>query len=97
MEETKKYAFTNFKSEEDGEITFQPVKFYEMNEDGSYFNGTTIEELLRVARERLTQLASKFPSRENSIAVTKIQEAEMWLEARTKDRIARGVEGKHLA
>jgi hypothetical protein len=97
MDVTKKYEFTNFKSEESGEITFQPVKFYEMNEDGSYQNGTTIEELLRVSRERLVELSNKFPSRENSLAVTKIQEAEMWLEARTKDRIARGVEGKHLA
>lgn len=95
--ETNKYQLINFKAEEDGEITFQPVKFYEMNEDGSYYNGTTIEELLRVSRERLVELSIRFPSRENSIAVTKIQEAEMWLEARTKDRIARGVEGKHLA
>lgn len=33
------------------------------------------------------------PCRENSIAVTKLDEALMWLKKRKEDRTARGVEG----
>jgi len=93
---TNEYALLQFKRDEDDTQRFQKITFYEMHEDGSYENGTTIEEMLRVARERLSQLNNKFPSRQNSLAITKIEEAEMWLENRTKDRIARGVEGMHL-
>lgn len=56
-------------------------------------NGTTNEEVLRVLIDRLQFLGSKLPSRENSIAITKLEKAMMWLEKRTKDRKARGVEG----
>lgn len=73
----------------------QDITFYKKNPDGTWENGTTVEELLRVAKERLILLCSKFPSRENALAITKIEEASMWLEARTKDRIKRGVEGQH--
>ena len=58
-------------------------------------NGTTLEEILRVLIERLQDLNGRFACRENSIAITKMQEALMWLNARTVDRKKRGVEGKH--
>jgi len=91
------YALLNFKrdSEPNGTLRFQPVVFYEMKEDGSFDNGTTLEEMLRVSIERLQDLNSRFACRENSIAITKMQEALMWLNARTADRESRGVEGKH--
>jgi len=54
-----------------------------------------LEEMLRVSIERLQDLNSRFACRENSIAITKMQEALMWLNARTADRESRGVEGKH--
>jgi hypothetical protein len=57
-------------------------------------NGTTNEEVLAVLIDRLRGMGAKFPCRENSIAITKIEEALMWLNKRTSDRIARGVEGK---
>jgi hypothetical protein len=60
-------------------------------------NGTTNEELLRVLIDRMGHLQAKFPCRENAIVTTKLEESLMWLEKRTKDRNARGVEGKHLA
>ena len=91
------YYLANFKNEEDGSLMHQSVQFYEMNEDGSRINGTTLEEVLCVTIERLTALNSKFACRENSIAITKMQEALMWLNARTADRKARGVEGTHQA
>ncbi len=43
-----------------------------------------------------SQLASNpapFASRENAIALTHLEEALMWLQKRTRDRMARGVEG----
>ena len=75
----------------------QQIQFYKMNEDGTHENGTTLEEMIKVCVERLGNLNNRFPCRENSIAITKLQEAKMWLDARTADRKARGVEGKHLA
>ncbi len=95
------YALISFKREystpndKDGTMVFQPIKFYEMMSDGSYDNGTTLEEMLRVSIERLTDLNDRFTCSENSIAITKIQEALMWLNQRTADRVARNVEGKH--
>ena len=91
------YALLNFKRdlEPDGTFRFQPVVFYELKEDGSFDNGITLEEMLRVSIERLQDLNGRFACRENSIAITKMQEALMWLNARTADREKRGVEGKH--
>jgi hypothetical protein len=56
-------------------------------------NGVQWTELLTVSLAILNKLNKAFPCRENSITVTKIEEAIMWQESRTKNRIARGVEG----
>lgn len=59
-------------------------------------NGISNEALLAVVEDRLLGFQSgQFPSREGAIALTKIQEALMWLHKRTRDRVSRGVEGKH--
>lgn len=60
-------------------------------------DGTTNEEVLRVLLDRLQYLNGKFPCRENAIVITKLEEALMWLNKRTAERLARGVEGKALA
>jgi hypothetical protein len=97
------YALLNFKRElstpndKEGTQSFQPVTFYKLNEDGSFENGTTLEEMLRVSIERLTKLNEKFPCDENNRALGCMQEAILHLEARTKDRKERGVEGQHVA
>lgn len=97
------FALLNFKrtlrheGDIEGTQEFQKIVFYEMFQDGKYENGTTLEELLEVGIERLQNLNQRFSCRENSIAITKMQEALMWLNKRTEDRIERGVEGKHLA
>ena len=57
--------------------------------------GTTNEELTKILIDRLQVLNAKFMCRENSLAITKFQEGLMWLEERTRNRIARGVEGQH--
>jgi hypothetical protein len=59
-------------------------------------DGTTNEEVLAVLLDRLNYLNQKFPCRENALAITKCEEALMWLNRRTANRVARGVEGKQI-
>lgn len=77
----------------------QEVTFYEkeLSIGGGYIDGTTLEEMLRVSIARLQDLNSRFGCRENTIAITKMQEALMWLNERTRDRKERGVEGEYKA
>lgn len=58
-------------------------------------DGTTNEEVLKMLIDRMNHLQAKFPCRENAIATTHMETALLWLEKRTADRKARGVEGKH--
>lgn len=37
----------------------------------------------------------KYACRENAVALTHLEDALMWLQKRTRDRLARGVEGKN--
>lgn len=60
-------------------------------------DGTTNEDVMEVLINRLEFLQSKFPCKENACAITHIQEAKMWLEKRTNDRLKRNVEGKNVA
>lgn len=65
-----------------------------LNEVGT--NGITHEALLAIVEDRLIGFQSgPYACRENAVALTKIQEAMMWLLKRTRDRLARGVEGTH--
>jgi len=58
-------------------------------------NGVTNEALLAIVEDRLKGFQSgKFVCRENAVALTHIQEALMWLQRRTVDRVRRGVEGQ---
>lgn len=58
------------------------------------FNGISQEALLAIVEDRLKGFqSSQYACRENAVALTKIQEAMMWLQKRTRDRVARGVEG----
>ena len=59
-------------------------------------NGVTIEALLAICADRLRGFQlGKFSCRENACALTKIDEALMWLHKRTRERDARGVEGTY--
>jgi hypothetical protein len=67
-----------------------------IEENGNGINGIAGEALMAILIDRMQGFASgPFPSRETSLALTKLQEALHWLEHRTKERVARGVEGKH--
>lgn len=60
-------------------------------------NGISGEALLAIVEDRLLCFqAGPYACRENAIALTKIQEAMMWLQKRTRDRVARGVEGTSI-
>jgi len=91
------YEMETFMKDRD---TLRTIRFYEMREDGDRIDGVTNEEVLRVLIHRLSYLNEKwmdgkFRCRENSLAITKLEEALMWLERRTADRKARAVEGTH--
>ena len=62
-------------------------------------NGAFVETVISAALQRIqwyqTAGKEKFKCRENAIAITKLEEALLWLDKRTKDREARQVEGTH--
>jgi hypothetical protein len=59
-------------------------------------NGAFVEGVIAAALDRLQYYQrSKFVCRENSLAITKLEEALHWLDARTQGREARAVEGTH--
>jgi len=63
-----------------------------INEHG--VNGVTHEALLAIVIDRLQCFqAGPFACRENALALTNLEQAQMWLQKRTRDRMARGVEG----
>jgi hypothetical protein len=59
-------------------------------------NGAFVETIIAIAKERIEFYnESQFRCRENSLAITKLEEALHWLNARTARRTAEGVEGTH--
>ena len=57
-------------------------------------NGVSGEALLAIVIDRLRSFqAGPYACRENAVALTKGEEMMMWLQKRTRDRLARGVEG----
>lgn len=59
-------------------------------------DGTTNEEVLEALIDRMNFLNKQFPCRENSIVITNLETALLWLEKRTNDRNKRLVEGRNL-
>jgi hypothetical protein len=61
-------------------------------------NGLTQEVLLAICIDRLQAFqCGPFGCRENALALTKIEEAQHWLQHRTRSRMERGVEGAAVA
>ena len=60
-------------------------------------NGIFMEHMIAICIDTLKKFqTSKYQCRENAIAITKLEEAMMWLNKRTSERIARGVEGTNI-
>lgn len=62
-------------------------------------NGAFVEGVIAAAIDRIehyqTASEGRFKCRENALAITKLEEALLWLQKRTMDREAREVEGTH--
>lgn len=59
-------------------------------------NGLTHEALIAIVVDRIRAFqAGPYACRENALALTKLEEAQHWLNARTRARMARDVEGTH--
>jgi|LakMenE01Jun11ns_1017448.scaffolds.fasta_scaffold8945310_1 hypothetical protein len=58
-------------------------------------NGIQAVDMLEYVKCLFESLNESFPCRENSLTITKIEEAIHWQHARTRDRLNRGVEGKN--
>ena len=75
-------------------VALAEIKFQDgpINEVG--INGVTQEVLLEIVADRLRSFQKgSFACRENALALTKIEEAQHWLQQRTLERMRRGVEG----
>lgn len=63
-------------------------------------NGAFVETVISAVVQRIqfyqTASEGKFSCRENAIAITKLEEALLWLNKRTADREARQVEGTNV-
>jgi len=59
-------------------------------------NGVTSEALLAILIHRTKVLDSNFPCEENKRAITHMENALALFEQRTKNRLARGVEGQNI-
>lgn len=76
---------------------FINIKFQEGTVLENGVNGAQIEDVIEVLIERLQGFQKgKFSCRENALAITKLQEARMWLEERTRNRKKQGVEGENI-
>jgi hypothetical protein len=61
-------------------------------------NGITDQALLAVILDRVRSFNDgQYRCRENSLVITKLEEALMWMEKRSNDRSHRGVEGERIA
>lgn len=59
-------------------------------------NGAFVETVIAAAKQRIEFYnETQFRCRENSMAITKLDEALQWLNSRTARREAQGVEGTH--
>jgi hypothetical protein len=96
-----RFDVTTMKERLDGkegelEVAIESIHFQEGPIIENGVNGVTNEDLLAMVLTRLEHFQnSDFRCRENALAITKIEEALLWLKKRTLDREIRGVEGTH--
>jgi hypothetical protein len=83
---------------DDGDLPMPriPILFQNGPIAESGVNGITQEVLLAILIDRLQSFQrGPYGCRENALALTKLEEAKLWLFSRTLDRMSRGVEGTH--
>jgi hypothetical protein len=92
------YAFNAFHKflvyPNEGGAAFAEINFQRGPIKECGVNGVSNEDLILMVLTRLQQFQnSPYQCRENALAITKLEEAVMWLRKRTLDREARNVEG----
>ncbi len=88
------HHFTVYRKEDTTKLC--DIDFQEGAIKESGVNGVMNEDLIAMVITRLEGFQnSEFRCRENACAVTKLEEALMWLRKRTVGRENRGVEGTH--
>ena len=88
------FVVTETKSNGENELTTVTFQKGAIKEHG--VNGVCNEDLIAMVITRLEHFnQSEFRCRENSMAITKLEEALLWLRKRTMSREQRGVEGTH--
>jgi len=80
-------------NESDNAITFK-IQNGPINENG--INGCQVTDIIATARIIIDELNKRFSCRENSITITKLDEALMWQTAKTLNREKREVEGYNI-
>ena len=79
-------------------IQYISIKFQEGPVEESGENGAQTEDVLEVLIERTKKFQEgKFSCRENALAITKMEEALLWFNERTRKRVDQGVEGHNIA
>ena len=63
--------------------------------EASKVNGVQAEHILRFVKDLFVSLNKAAPCRQNSLTITKLEEALHWQKDRTNDRIRRDVEGTY--
>lgn len=87
---------SDFVVKEDTEEILGKIHFQEGPIKECGVNGVCNEDLINIVIERLESFQkSEFNCRENEMAITKLEEALLWLRKRTMARERRGVEGTH--
>ena len=72
------------------------IKFQDGPIQDNGVNGAQIEDVIDALVNRLQGFQKGgYPCRENALAITKLEEARLWLNERTRKRQEQGVEGKN--
>ncbi len=88
---------------EDGESGSYPVEVCDLKfQNGGLkevgANGITDQALIAVVLDRMRSFNDgQFRCRENSMIITKLEEAMLWMEKRSNDRARRNVEGERIS
>lgn len=91
-----KYAIGIPAQDDHSTATAVPIHFQDGPIGEVGVNGITHEALLAILIDRLQSFQKgPYSGRENALALTKLEEAQHWLQHRTKARMDRGVEGTH--
>lgn len=88
-------ASTSYAISHSGQGLGATVLKFQVGDPNVEVNGLTNEALLSIVLDRLQGFAKgPYSTREGAIAITKIEEALLWMFNRSLDRIDRGVLGK---